>query len=199
MIVLALSLVSTVVGAKVACWSYPCISALRGSKRARELVDLDEPSFLADNLVNGVLEKDKDVVIPAPDKRGAEPESEPEILSKVDDGTDVGFIAPARIEMKLHRRIKKGRTGRVKRNALDAAKARFGTPKRTTANVAAVRRFVYNYLRENGVHESQMKQVIPDVIASVFIPDKYEASALELYNSWWSRYRRWSHATVASD
>lgn len=96
------------------------------------------------------------------------------------------------VEISNHRRIRKNRLSSAKRATLAAAKARFGTCNMTSANIKAVHRFVYNLLNKHGVQEGQMCHVIPFVVNAVFIPNKYELEAAQMYTSAWAQFRRWS-------
>jgi len=90
------------------------------------------------------------------------------------------LVTGERTESMIKRRIKSGNKAPYTREIVAAVKAKFGTPKRTEANLRAVRRYATEVMRENNLRHTNIQQILPIIIAAAFVPDKYEILGMEL-------------------
>lgn len=193
-------------GAYLGCKAFELRRRWKHSMKARLLVDGGEVEIFAEQLENGRLPEiglGLDLIVESK-SLGSETLSAHKSAMVDDDSgvSDVNKAAPEEksngvyklgvelIDVNHHRRIKKGRLSKARKSALAGAKARFGTPARTAANYKAVHHFVYNSLSKSGVQEGQMCTVIPSVVSLVFIPNRYEIEADNMFRSPWAWWRR---------
>lgn len=85
-------------------------------------------------------------------------------------------------EPKVKRRIRNGRNAPFMREVLSACKNRFGTPTNTAANHRVVRRFMLDYMKSHDVRNASIRQHLPNLVAAMFVPDKYEMQAMRMAN-----------------
>lgn len=102
----------------------------------------------------------------------------------------VGAVAPSAPTEPIKRRVKTGRVSLFKREVLAAVKAKFGTPKRTEANVRAVRRYATDIMKEHNLRHTHLQMVLPGIVEASFTPDKYEVEAANTGVCWTAQWRR---------
>nr|QNM36905.1 hypothetical protein [Forsythia suspensa tombusvirus] len=87
------------------------------------------------------------------------------------------------VEVKQHRRIRKGHRGDYAASVVREIKNRLGTPRQTEDNFLAVRRMANNIMEKHGLRPSHVGEVIERVIAGVFIPDDEDQVRAEMLAS----------------
>jgi len=87
-----------------------------------------------------------------------------------------------RLDVPAKRRVRNGRKAPFMREVLSACKNRFGTPLNNTANRRVVRRFMLDYMRSHDVRNASIRMFLPNLVESMFVPDKYEIEAMQLAN-----------------
>jgi len=101
-----------------------------------------------------------------------------------------GAMAPVDVPAPTKRRVKTGRVSLFKREVLAAVKAKFGTPKRTEANVRAVRRYATDVMKAHNLRHTHLQMVLPGIVEASFTPDKWEVEAARTSVSWTAQWRR---------
>jgi len=102
-------------------------------------------------------------------------------------------ISKEPIEVKLHRRQRKGARHAIRSHVIAACKVEFGVPIRNAANLAAVRRYSGRVFKEAGVRPTHTRQHLPFVLEAVFVPDKYEVESKILASTMQVRMRKFVH------
>lgn len=87
-----------------------------------------------------------------------------------------------RVDSPTKRRVRGGRKAPFMREVLSACKNRFGTPLNNSANRRIVRRFMLDYMRSHDVRNASIRMFLPNLVESMFVPDKYEIEAMQLAN-----------------
>jgi len=103
------------------------------------------------------------------------------------DGVDVALDTTP-IEVKCHRRLRSKQSYSAK--VLAEVKVRFGTPKRTDANVKAIQRFAAEIMRKHGVRVTEVRKVLPVIIEAAFVVDKWELDARRATLGPFAMYRK---------
>jgi len=82
----------------------------------------------------------------------------------------------------VKRRVRKGHKTSFMREVLACCKNRFGTPLNTAANHRIVRRFMLDYMKSHDVRDAAIREHLPNLVAAMFVPDKYEIEAMRMAN-----------------
>jgi hypothetical protein len=82
------------------------------------------------------------------------------------------------IDEKVHRRVR--RPVSYSQRVIAEVKVRFETPTYTLANRKAVRAFAAEIMKKHGVRYTEARRLMPNIVAAVFIPDKWELKAARM-------------------
>lgn len=95
----------------------------------------------------------------------------------------------APINIKCHRRIRRGRKLLYRARVLDQIRVKFGVPENTAANRLAIRRYAVGIMTTHGVRHKDQQQVIDFVVEGAFIPTQEMIQAAAIRRSWAARLR----------
>lgn len=87
------------------------------------------------------------------------------------------------VKVTQHRRIRKNCQMVYAHTVLDEVRCKFGVPKRTEANLMAVRRFANGIMVKHGVRPSHCAKLLPYVVHSAFIPTDDDIRAVQWLGS----------------
>lgn len=84
-----------------------------------------------------------------------------------------------KVKVKQHRRVHKHHEMEYARAVLDEVRCKFGVPKRTEANMMAIRRFANGIMCKHGVRPSHCVNLLPYIVHAAFIPTEDDIRASE--------------------
>jgi hypothetical protein len=98
-----------------------------------------------------------------------------ELDGALNTSDDIDYVAPLDEDDVPKRRPK--RRGSFRAHLVVMAKAKFGSPKRTTANTMCVRKYLYDYCVDNHVLPRHIAMNIDFAVEAVFVPTEDEILA----------------------
>lgn len=95
----------------------------------------------------------------------------------------VAVLDKSSVEVKLHRRVRVGRSMKYMNCVIAECKAKFGVPTRDLSNLKAVNRYAVSIMQSHGLRPSHIRECVAMVVNMVFVPTRAELAGLALLNS----------------
>jgi len=110
-------------------------------------------------------------------------EQEEAVSIRTIDARGVARVDLSRVDVKQHRKVRRGRGMHYMNCVIAECKAKFGTPKRDASNMKAVMRYATSIMQSHGLRPSHVRDYVGMVVSMVFVPSKSELEGLQLLNS----------------
>lgn len=116
-----------------------------------------------------------------PGQSGGIDHSEVQSLASRSDVRGVAKLDSSLVEVKQHRKVRRGAQMKYMNCVIAECKAKFASPDNNTANHKAVNRFANGIMVKHGLRPSHIKMYLPIVVQMTFIPNDYELEAAKLF------------------